>query len=462
MMTYDEFLLSKRVLAQPCGFEVSDDDLNPMLFGFQRDICHWALRRGKAAVFAHTGLGKGPIQLEWGGQVAKRERRPVLISAPLAVAQQFEREAEKFHVSITRCQQDADVRSGVNVTNYDRLDNFDLDRFVGVSLDESSICKDFNAKTTRMLIERLEKTPFKLACTATPSPNDHSELGTHAELLDVMTRPQMLAMFFEHDGGETSKWALKGHGKKPFFRFVSSWGVCVQRPSDLGYPDDGYDLPKLNIAEHIVPVDLSKETEGMLYRCPDMSATGLHKELRLTCIERAAKVAQLVREKPNVPWLLWCNTNYEADAVRTAIPECHEVRGSDSQDKKESAIINFIDGKIRVLLSKPSIFGWGLNLQCCRDMAFVGLGYSFEAVFQAIRRCWRFGQMQEVNAHLVVAETEGPVLESLRRKERQYIELQSEMNAVMREEQLMARHKITRYDHAERMTVPKWLVSQAS
>lgn len=457
---YSSFLSRKRILAQPCGFSVSDSQINSRLFPFQRDVCRFELERGKGAQFMHTGLGKGPVQMEWGAHVSEKAGGNVLIAAPLAVAQQFGRESKKFGYDLTVCKSQSDVRAGLNVTNYDRLDLFDLNGFVGVALDESSAIKDWTSKTTQSLIEKVAAVPYKLCSSATPSPNDHAELGTHSELLDVMTRTQMLAMFFEHDGGETSKWSLKGHGKKPFWRFVASWAVCLKKPSDLGYEDAGFALPPLRMHEHIVSVDHSINTEGMLFRCPDMSATGLHKELRLTCVDRARRVAELVRRKPDVPWLLWCNTNYEADAVRAALPEVVEVRGSDSQEKKESTILRFLDGDIKWLLSKPEIFGYGLNLQHCRDMAFVGLGYSFELLFQAIRRCWRFGQTEEVNAHLVIAETEGAVLSAIRRKERQYEELQSEMNAAMREEQLIARHKATRYDHLMPMEVPSWLVSQ--
>lgn len=454
---YDSFLAAKRLLAPACGFDVDDAAINQMLFPFQRDIVRWALKRGKAAVFAHTGLGKGPIQMEWCRHVHEHTGRNVLLLAPLAVSQQFKREAEKFHVAVHVCKTQADVQPGINITNYERCKDFDISQFAGVALDESSCIKDWTSKTTTGLIAALRDIPYKLCSTATPSPNDHSELGTHAELLDVMTRTSMLAMFFEHDGGETSKWALKGHGKKPFFKFVASWAVCVVLPSDLGYSDEGYILPPLRMHEHIVPVDQSVATEGMLFRSPDMSATGLHKEMRLTCDDRARKVAELVNATPDVPWLIWCNTNYEADAVRAALPTVTEVRGNDSQEKKESVIVKFLDGEIEWLLSKGSIFGFGLNLQRCHNMAFVGLSYSFETLFQTIRRCWRFGQTQPVDAHLVVAETEGPVLVSIRRKEKQYEELQSEMNAAMREEQLLARHKVTRYDHETEMTIPVWL-----
>jgi hypothetical protein len=457
---YERFLESKAVLAPTCGFEVADSDLNPMLFPFQRDITRWALKRGKSAVFAHTGLGKGPIQMEWGAQVSKYARRPVLIVAPLAVAQQFMGEAQKFGYLLTLCKSQSDVCAGLNVTNYERLHLFDLSTFAGVSLDESSCIKDWTSKTSQTLIERLKDTPYKLCSTATPSPNDHSELGTHAELLDVMQRPQMLAMFFEHSGKETAKWTLKGHGRKPFFKFVASWAVCVVRPSDLGYDDTGYDLPKLHMIEHVVPVDQSIATEGMLFRCPDLSSTGLHKEMRLTCENRAAKVAELVNAAPGVPWLVWCNTDYEADALKAALPEIVEVRGPEKPDAKEAKLIGFARGEFLEMCSKPEIAGWGMNYQHCWNMAFVGLSYSFESMFQAIRRCWRFGQLHEVNAHIVYAETEGPVLQTIRRKERQYEELQSEMNAAMREEQLAQRAPKHKYKHTKRMKIPKWLKTE--
>ncbi len=453
---YAEFLAQKRALAIPCGFDVSPLALNRKLFGFQRDIVLWALKRGKAAVFASTGLGKGPIQLEWTRMVAEKTKRPSLIAAPLAVAQQFQREAAKFEVSITLCREDSDVRDGVNVTNYERLDKFDLDRFAGVSLDESSCIKDWTSKTAQSLISRLAKTPYKLACSATPSPNEHAELGTHAELLDVMRRAVMLAMFFEHDGGETSKWVLKGHGKKPFWHFMASWAVCVKWPSDLGYPDDGYNIPPLNMQEHIVQVDHSEATDGMLFRCPDMSATGLHRELRLTINARAKRVAELVAEKPHEQWLIWTNTNYESDAIAAHVPDVVSIRGSDSPDKKEKALMAFSDGAIRRLETKGEIAGFGMNWQQCANMT-IFQDYSFEKMFQIVRRCWRFGQTRTVNAHLVIGETEGPVLKNIQRKAAQYEELQSEMNAAMREEQLKARYQNVKYDHEMAMEIPVWL-----
>lgn len=454
---YARFLESKRVFAPACGFE-SAEPINPMLFPFQQDIVRWALRRGKAAVFAHTGLGKGPIQMEWARHICLHTADNVLILAPLAVAQQFKREAAKFHIEVTLCENQSDVRTGINVTNYERLEHFDVESFSGVAMDESSCIKDWTSATTQTLIDRLKNTKYKLCSTATPSPNSHDELGTHAELLDVMSRTQMLAMFFEHDGGESSKWVLKGHGKKPFFKFVASWAVCLKFPSDLGYDDTDFILPPLRMHEHIVSVDHGVNTEGMLFRSPDLSATGLHKEMRLTAGDRARKVAEIVMQKPEEPWLIWVNTNYEAEAIRAAIDGITEARGSDTPKRKVEVVMQFLDGAIMRLLSKGSIFGWGLNLQHCRNMVFVGLSYSFETLFQCIRRCWRFGQTMPVDAHIVIAETEGPVLKAIRKKEAQYEELQSEMNAAMREEQLQARHKSAKYEHEMEMTIPAWLL----
>ena len=471
-MNYAEFLASKRILSEPCGFDVAESDINPMLFPFQRDICRWALRGGKRAVFAHTGLGKGPIQLEWCRHVSLHTNGNTLILAPLAVSQQFKREAAKFHIPVTLCREQSDVRPGINVTNYERMGLFDLHSFAGVAMDESSCIKDWTSKTAKDLIEQLADTPFKLCSTATPSPNDHAELGTHAELLDVMRRSAMLAMFFEHDGGETAKWSLKGHGRRPFWKFVASWAVCLLKPSDLGYDDEGFNLPPLHLREHIVEVDQSISTDGMLFRCPDMSATGIHKEMRLTCDDRARKVAELVESGWNIEpsnisqlpqWIVWCNTNYEQEPLAEIFGDlCISIEGSMSPEKKESGIARWLDNDKPILLTKPSVAGYGLNLQQCHNMAFVGLSYSFEDMFQAIRRCWRFGQTQPVNAHIVVAETEGGVLSTIRRKEAQYEELQQEMNVAMREEQLAARHKATRYDHETEMEIPEWLISQTA
>jgi hypothetical protein len=454
---YAGFLARKRILAEPSGFSVPSSSISSLLFPFQKQALNYDLEHGKAANFLHTGLGKGPIQMNWCAHVSEHAKGDTLIAAPLAVSQQFKRESVKFGIDMTVCETQEDVRPGVNVTNYERLKHFDLSRFVGIALDESSCIKDWTSKTTLDLTARLANTPYKLCSSATPSPNDHAELGTHSELLDAMRRAAMLAMFFEHDGGETAAWTLKGHGRRKFFEFVSSFAIAARKPSDMGFDDTGYDLPPLNLQEHVVSVDQSIATEGMLFRRPDFSATGLHKEMRLTAEDRAKHTADIVRANPNEQWIIWCNTDYEADALKRYLPGAFEVRGPDSPKKKEQAIEDFVSGNIKWLLSKTAIFGFGLNLQNCWNMAFVGLSYSFESMFQALRRCWRFGQTHEVNAHLVRAETEGPVMQSLRAKEAQYEELQDQMVAAMRDIQIARRYRPANYDHTMEMKLPAWL-----
>jgi DNA modification methylase len=435
-MTYPEFLASKRIIAQKSGFDVPTDQLNPQLKDWQQRIVTWALRRGKAAIFADTGLGKTFMLLEWARWVSQHTGGNVLVLTPLAVAQQTKREGLKFGIDVTVCRSQDDVQPGINVTNYEMLDHFDTASFAGVVLDESSLIKEFTGATTKRLIEEFANTPYKLACTATPSPNDHMELGTHAELLGAMSRVEMLAMYFTHDGGDTSKWRLKGHAERKFWQWVASWAVYIQKPSDIGGSDEGYDLPTLHLIEHQVAVDQSVNTDGMLFRVPDMSATGLHKEMRLTSDVRAARVAELVHGCPDEPWLIWCNTGYEADAIRKALPEVVEIKGADTPESKERRISEFIDGEILHLLTKSSICGFGLNMQHCCHMAFAGLSYSYEQLYQAIRRCWRFGQEREVYAHIVIAETEGEVLNTIKRKQRDHEDMKVGMRQAMKDIQL--------------------------
>lgn len=456
-MPYERFLESKRILAPTRGFRVPREQLNQKSFEWQKDITTRALDVGKFATLQATGTGKTLIQLDWADQVCRKTDSDVLIAAPLCVSLQTKREGDKFGIPATLCRSRDDVKRGINITNYEMLKHFNPAHFKGIVLDESSRLKDRQSKTAVNLIEWFKDAPYKLAASATPSPNDHAELGSHAEFLDVLTRSQMLAMFFEHDGGNTAKWDLKGHARKAFWKWMASWSVCMNTPGDLGYPDDGFILPPLNIEEHIVKVDQSVATEGCLFRCPDLSSTGLHKELRLTAVDRAKRVVELVRAKPDEQWLIWTNTNHEADALKKMLPEVLEVRGSDKTEKKEQAILGFLDGNVQYLLSKASIFGMGLNLQCCHNMAFYGMSYSFELVWQAIRRCWRFGQLYPVNAHIVIAETEGPVLQAQRRKQRQFEELQKGMVEAMRDEQLKTSRKETNYGHFMKTQIPGWL-----
>lgn len=404
MKAYEDFLAAKAKLDPPTGL-TDLPELPFQLFPHQRDIVRWALRRGRAAIFANTGLGKSFMELAWGKAVHDVTGGNVLLLTPLAVAGQMVREAGKFGLAAKQCASQDEVEPGVTVTNYAKLHHFDLSQFVGVILDESSVLKAFDGKTRNLLVERCKDIPFRLCATATPAPNDFTELGNHAEFLGVMTLTGMQATFFTHDNGDTGTWRLKGHAESDFWRWMCSWSVLLRRPSDLGYDDGAYNLPPLNQFEHIVPV------EGLLAK----TMTERLRARRESIAHRVAKAAELV--PVDKPCVLWANLNDECDALAAAIPGAVDLRGSDKEEVKEQKIKAFQDGEIRVLVSKPSILGYGLNLQLCRDTIFVGLNDSWEQVYQAVRRFWRFGQTEEVNVHFVAASTEGAVLENLKRKE---------------------------------------------
>jgi superfamily II DNA or RNA helicase len=437
---YAEFLASKEKKALDYGWDVGLSDLNPRMKDFQSAIAKWALKRGRSAIFAGTGLGKTFMQMEWARAIVDKTFGAVLILAPFAVANQTVGEGDKFGIEIYRAMDQSECgNEGIYVTNYDRLDKFDTSKFAGVVLDESSILKSLNGATKKELIERFSRTQYRLCCTATPAPNDHMELGNHAEFLGVMTAVEMLATWFVHDGGDTSKWRLKGHATKDFWRWVSSWAVSIEKPSDLGFSDDGYDLPPLHIIEHVVKVDQSIDTDGMLFRAPDMSATGLHKEMRLTTAPRVEKLMELVDETSM--GVIWCNTDYEADEInrqaRLENFDLYEVRGSGmTSEQKENILSRFSQGDIDWILTKSRIAGFGMNWQHCNWVAFVGLSYSYEQMYQAIRRCWRFGQLRPVYVHIICAETEGKVAESLKRKEQEDIVMRRSLVEAMRETQL--------------------------
>lgn len=457
---YEEFIASK-AMADPSSGLDDLPELNEKLKPHQRDIVSWALRRGRAAVFAGTGLGKTFMQLEWSLRVAEATDMPVLILAPLAVAAQTEREGAKFGIAVKHCADQSQVGDAqIVVTNYDRLEKFDLEHFAGVVLDESSILKATDGKTRTALIDAFKDYRFRLACTATPAPNDFMELGNHAEFLGVMTNEEMLAMFFIHDGGETQKWRLKGHANSEFWKWMCSWAVMLRKPSDLGYPDDGYDLPPLTIEQVTVGVDHGRAQDTLFV----MQAATLQdriKERRETVEERCKAAAEIIARKPDAPWLVWCNLNSEAELMAKLVPGAVEVRGSDKSADKERKIVAFTDRQVRVMVSKPSIMGFGLNFQHCADMVFVGLNDSYEQLFQAIRRCWRFGQKQPVSVHLVAAETEGAVVANLQRKEADAERMAEQMVAHMQDITVAtirgtSRTK-TEYNPSVEMTIPAFL-----
>jgi hypothetical protein len=325
----------------------------------------------------------------------------------------------------------------VNVANYEMLDHFDPEAFGGVVLDESSILKNFMGIVKQTLMGMFERTPFKLCCTATPAPNDHLELGNHAHFLGVMPANEMLMRWFINDTMQAGGYRLKKHAEADYWQWVCSWAVCMDKPSDLGFADDGYVLPPLVIEPHIVEVDNTDGAEDALFRSVTLSATTIHKEMRRTACERAARLAAIVNsDEERGAWLLWCNTNYEADAIRAILPEAVEVRGNDSVAVKERRLADFAEGRTRILLSKPGICGFGLNFQHCRNMAFVGLSYSYEQFYQALRRCWRYGQSKPVHAHVIYADTEGDVLLSIQRKQKDHLEMKSAMTDAARAVQL--------------------------
>jgi len=448
---YQEFLASKRRVDPDSGLQ-SCPALPAPLFPHQRDIVRWALRRGRAAIFAQTGLGKSLMELSWGGAIHEATGGDVLLLTPLAVAGQMVDEAAKFGLQARQCASQTDVRPGITVTNYAKLHHFDLSRFAGVILDESSILKAFDGKTRRILVEQCAQVPYRLAATATPAPNDFTELGNHAEFLGVMSLSGMQAVFFTHDGGNTSTWRLKGHAEDDFWRWMCSWSVLLRKPSDLGYADGGYALPELRQVEHIIPVD------GPLART-------LSERLRArrdSIEQRVARAAALTPAEG--PFVWWCNLNAESEALAAAIPGAVEVRGPDKEADKERKLKDFSAGRIRVLVTKPSIAGFGMNWQHCANTGFVGLNDSFEQVYQAVRRFWRFGQTRPVTVHFVAASTEGAVLENLRRKEadadRMGAAMVANMADISSEMVQSAARQTDQYNPTLPMAVPFWLAEE--
>jgi len=428
MSNYEAVIQSKTTQDNPSGFECGE--LNPLLFDFQAVLVRWALSRGRAAIFADTGLGKTFMQVEWAKRVCEHTGGNVLIVAPLCVAQQTVNEAKKMGGFVHYCRTSSNANRGINITNYEMLDHFDLNQFDGVVLDESSILKSHTGKTRTALIEQCQAVPYRLSCTATPSPNDFMELGNQAEFLGVMSRTEMLAMFFTHDGGETSKWRLKGWGKTRFWEWMSQWAAVIRRPSDLGFDDSRYDLPPLNINEHVI-ADGFRE-EGQLFTTIALTLSERRRAQRQSIAERVAAVAEIVNNSDE-QWIVWCHLNDESTALAKSIPDAVDVKGSDSIDKKEQRIMDFTEGRQRVLVSKPSITGYGMNWQHCHKQAFVGLSDSFEQFYQAVRRCWRFGQELPVDVEVFTAESEGQVLANIKRKELLHHEMSDQMVDHMKE-----------------------------
>lgn len=423
---YNEFLETKKTQKIVSGFQVEDADLNPILFDFQKYCVKRALEVGKFALFEDCGLGKTIQQLEWSDKVSKQTQGAVLILAPLAVISQTIEEAKKFGYSIREYEDDCE--KGIYITNYDNLENIDASLFSGVVLDESSILKNFAGKTRTALIEAFQNTPYKLACTATPSPNDTTEICNHAEFLNVMSRSEMLAMYFVHDGGSTSDWRLKGHAKQSFWDFVSTWAVMLNKPSDIGFDDAGYNLPPLKVIEEMVITP--KKNNGLLFNESAVSATEYHKELRATYQLRLDRVAEIVN-KSDENFIIWIGHDEEGKYLRSLLPDAVEVKGSDSKEYKKDKLLGFGRGEFRILITKLKIAQFGLNYQNCHNQIYASLDFSFEATYQGIRRSYRFGQTEQVNIYLVTTDTMANVKDSFENKQRAFKEMQSSMTEAM-------------------------------
>jgi DNA modification methylase len=420
MSNYKEFLQNKTKSKISSGFDINESLLNNNLFKFQKFIVKRALNAGKYAIFADCGLGKTLMQLEWAYQVQKQTNKPVLILMPLAVKGQTIKEANKFDIDITN----------IHFQNYEQLDNIDSSLYSGIVLDESSILKNFEGSIKKQIIDNFKNTPFKLACTATPSPNDPMELGNHSEFLDVMSRNEMLAMYFVHDGGETAKWRLKGHALKLFYQFVGSWAIMLNKPNDIGFNMDGYNLPELNLIEK--QIKTAKRNNGFLFNETAISATNFNQELRLTKLDRLEEVITIVNNSTE-NFIIWIKQNEEGEYLKGKIKDAIEVKGSDTTEYKEKMLLGFANNEFRVLITKTKIAQFGLNYQNCRNQIFASLDFSFEGLYQAIRRSYRFGQKNIVNIYLISTDTMSNVIESINKKQKQFETMQYEMSKAINE-----------------------------
>lgn len=425
-MDYKEFLETKAIIDIPTGFECGE--IVSPLFDWQADIVRWACRRGRAAMFEGCGLGKTPQQLEWANQVHINTHGNVLILAPLAVSKQTQKEGDKFGIPVNIAKDMDSIKPGINITNYEKLHRFDSSKFSGVVADESGIMKSFTGKIKKQMCEMWERTPYRLSCTATPSPNDFDELGNQAEFLGVCTRSEMLAMFFINDTANTGTWRLKKHAEKEFWQWVCSWAVMIQKPSDLGYSDNGFILPGLEYIPHVIEAEILQK--GYLFHV-EAKTLSERREARRDSLDEKIKIAAELVNNSDETWLVWCDMNIESTSLKAAIEGSVEVTGSDKEEFKENSMLSFSDNKVKCLISKPKIAGWGMNWQNCHNMIFVGLSDSFEAMYQAVRRCYRFGQKEKVNVHVITHQVEGAVVRNIERKEKAFESMSSNMTMNM-------------------------------
>jgi len=423
LIDYDEFVRGKRRCEVATGH--APNELNEHLFDFQHAIVSWAVRRGRAAIFADTGLGKTLMQLSWADEVASHTNGVVVVLAPLAVSEQTIEQGATFGIEVKRIPAgESPTEPGIWITNYERINAINFASLDGIVLDESSILKSHNGKTRTAIIEACQSIPYRLSCTATPSPNDFEELGNQCEFLGVMTRTEMLATYFINDAGDTGTWILKGWGQSRFWEWMGTWAVVLRSPADLGFDGSRYDLPALTYHEHVVQTDALGDE---LFSRPAMTMMERRKAQRDSIEARCNALADIVNAEPDEPWLIWCHLNDEADLIKSLIPGCVNVQGSDSPDSKTKNLLGFAHGEITKLASKPKIAGYGMNWQHCARVAFVGLDDSFEKFYQAVRRCYRFGQKREVQVHIFTSENEGQILQNIKRKETLHHEMSANM-----------------------------------
>lgn len=455
LQSYREFIASRAVAQDNGGF--LPRSINPAAKVHQRAVLDFALNRGKSAAFLDTGLGKSFIELEFARQCAEETRKPSLILTPLAVAGQIVREGEKFGIEARQIRTQDEVGSGVMVANYERLPKLDPAAFGAIVLDESSILKSYASKTRVALVDAFKATPFKLAATATPSPNDHTELGNHAEFLDVMRQQEMLSKWFINDTSTASQdWRLKGHAAESFWSWVASWARCATLPSDLGGDDTGYILPAVDRRIHEVAADRSNAPQGMLFRIPEMSATSFHEEKRLTLRQRCELAAELATHDD--PVTVWCETNEESAELAKMIPGAIEVHGSLDPDEKERRLFGFAAGHHRAIVTKPKLAGFGVNWQHCAHAVFASVSFSYEQHYQAVRRSWRFGQSGVVRNDVVIADTEAVIWRAIGGKSEKHDEMKRRMAEAMRGAQTVGARRVA-YDRPLELAFPSWIRS---
>lgn len=421
-MDYNTFLQTKIKSHKHYGFDIKESELNNRLFKFQKFIVKIAIKKGKFALFTDTGTGKTFMQLEWARHIVKKTNEPVLILAPLAVSGQTIEEGKKLNIKVYRIADN--IKSAIYISNYEQIENIDTSLFSGIVLDESSILKNFTGKMRNKIIDSFANTKYKLACTATPSPNDYMELGNHAEFLNIMSRNEMLSMYFVNDMQTTQKWRLKGHAIERFWLWVSSWSVMMMKPSDLGFNEKGYDLPDLNIIEHKIQTE--RRNNGMLFNDIAVNATNFNQELRNTKKQRLNLTIDIIG-KSNENFIIWIKQNEEADYLKKRIPQAVEVRGNEKQEIKESKLLGFAKNEFKILITKPKIAQFGLNYQNCHNQIFASPDFSFEGLYQSIRRSYRFGQKENVNIYIVSTDTMQNVIKSIERKKQEFSKMQEQM-----------------------------------